>query len=152
MQQQHENEWCWAAVAVSVDHYFNPNATSTQEALAAELTAGDTECSTKPDCPEALQTALENLGHLNGQPETDSLSFDEVQTAIGNSLPLCIRIEWFGKGAHFVAIDGVGSTPGGDDLVHVKDPFFGDSSMIFNDFYENYLGAGAWSATFQVQE
>jgi hypothetical protein len=152
MQQQHKDEWCWAAVAVSVDHYFNPNSESTQEGLAAQITANDTGCGTRPDCPEPLQTALDLVGCLNGDPETDSLSFAEVQTAIGNFLPLCIRIGWFGGGGHFVAIDGVGSTPAGDPLVHVKDPFFGDFTMIFNDFFENYLGAGAWSATFQVKD
>jgi hypothetical protein len=150
MQEQRLDQWCWAAVAVSVDRYFDQSSPWTQEKLADEITAKD-GCPNTPDCPEALQVVLAAIGRLNGVPKTDSLSFAQVQAAHAASLPLCIRIGWFGGGAHFVAIDGSGFTPAGDPLVHVKDPFFGDSTMNFNDFYENYLGAGAWTATFQVK-
>ena len=129
MQQQEEEEWCWAAVAVSVDHYFKPSSTWTQEELAANVTAKDPNCNSKPDCPEPLQAALAALERLDGAPKTDSLSFDDVKAAIDKGLPLCVRIGWSGGGAHFVAIDGAGAGPGGQSQVRVKDPFFGDSLM-----------------------
>jgi Papain-like cysteine protease AvrRpt2 len=151
MQPQENDNWCWAAVAVSVAHYFDSNTPWTQTALAAKVVPTD-PCKAEPNCPEPLQTALAAVGRLKGPPKTDSLSFNEVQTAIDAGLPLCVRVGWFGGGGHFVAVDGVGSTPTGDPLVHVKDPFYGDSTMNFNDFYQNYLGAGAWTATFPVGE
>ena len=153
MQQQHEDEWCWAAVAVSVDHYFDTASTWTQESLASQIEGQD--CSGDPescDVPETLQDALTAVNRLNGSPETDSLQFDEVKTAIDACLPLCVRIGWSGGGAHFVAIDGYGETPAKDILVHVKDPYYGDSTVLFNDFLNDYLGCGNWTATFPVKE
>lgn len=153
MQPQLEDEWCWAAVAVSVDLYFNTNSTRTQCSLATQLAGQD--CCNNPDAcdqPQALQDALSDIGRLNGDPETDSLEFTEIQSAIGACVPLCVRIGWVGGGAHFVAIDGYGSSPAGDPLVHVKDPYFGDFTVNFNDFLSHYLGSGSWTATFRVKE
>jgi hypothetical protein len=145
MQQQHEDEWCWAAVAVSVDHYFDTASTWTQESLASQIAGSG-------DVPEALQDALTAVSRLNGNPETDSLQFDEVKTAIDACMPLCIRIGWSGGGAHFVALDGYGYSAANEELVHVKDPYFGDSTVLFNDFLNDYLGCGNWTATFPVKE
>ena len=37
IEKQRKDKWCWAAVSVSVDHYFSPGSTTSQCQLAKEV-------------------------------------------------------------------------------------------------------------------
>jgi len=153
MEPQEQNEWCWAAVAVSVDRYLNTASTLTQCQLAKSMFPGEDCCNNPDPCdrPEKLQDALMKIGRLRGV-ETNGLQFAEVQeTVLRQHLPLCVRIAWAGGGAHFVAIDGCSHPGEPRQLVHVVDPAHDDSTMDFNDFLSAYQGMGRWTATFQVK-
>jgi hypothetical protein len=155
MQQQVEDAWCWAAVAVSVDHYFNTASTWTQCKLAKNLVGNGKDCCADPSAcngPAKLQVALETIGRLVGQPILGQLPFEQLQTTIASGFPVCVRIGWAEGGAHFVVIDGCGRSPANEALVHVQDPSYGESTTTFSDFANSYLDHGKWTATFLLKE
>ena len=109
MQHQLQSEWCWAAVSVSVAHYYDSHSSWTQCQMV-NAQRGLTSCCQNGgsnDCnqPGFLDDALTRAGHL--QSETGGT------TAIGNVVedltagnPVCIRIGWSGGGGHFIAATG----------------------------------------------
>jgi hypothetical protein len=76
------------------------------------------------------------------------LSFDEIQTEIGAARPVCARIGWDNGGGHFVVIDEATELTSGTQLVHVLDPLFANSTILYEDFVSEYLGDGQWTGTF----
>jgi hypothetical protein len=151
MQTQIENEWCWAAVATSVDHYFNPQSTKTQ-CQVAQAVLNNAGCCGNPDAcdqPAKLQDALAQVTRLD-QVLPRYLQFSEIRAQLGASLPVCVRIGWARGGGHFVAIDGC-SPPLAPPQVHVVDPLFGDCTVDYNEFVSAYQGSGQWTATFLVK-
>lgn len=151
METQQESEWCWAAVSVSVDHYYRPDSYSTQCEIASQVIEGD--CCAQPqqfDEPERLQDALGAVGRLGSI--TGRLTFEQLKAEIDAGRPVCIRIEWDGGGAHFLALDGYRVLQSGARTVDVADPFYADSTNDFDAFPSQYHGGGAWTATFLTRQ
>src|SRR5947207_2381161 len=126
MESQEQSEWCWAAVSVSVDHYFSTASNSTQCRVARDV-LGLAGCCSNPDpCnePARLQDALESVNCLAASP-TGPLSFAEVRQVIDASKPVCLRIGWDGGGGHFLALCGYRLSSSGIPLVDVEDPLYG---------------------------
>jgi hypothetical protein len=154
MEKQEEADWCWNAVAVSVEHYFNPQSTLTQEHFAEQVFGKALNEGF------ALAQALQDLERYNGALG-GAIQFDDIQRQLDKNLPVCVRIEWYEGGAHFVVITGYGRSPGGDPLVYVSDPILQSGNVIIWDyasFVEAYSpsyakGAeGAWVDTYFVKE
>jgi Papain-like cysteine protease AvrRpt2 len=151
MQTQIEDEWCWAAVAVSVDHYFNPASTKTQCQLAQAVLENEACCGNPDACddPAKLQDALTNVNRLD-RILLRPLQFSEIQDKLSANLPVCVRIGWANGGGHFVAIDGwFGSAT--NPQVNVADPLFDGGPWDYNEFVTAYMGNGQWTATFLVK-
>lgn len=155
MQEQEHNRWCWAAVSVSIDHFFDHNSEWRQCGIAhLELGA---ECCQKPvprKCNEVhkLAPALERVGRLRGQP-VGTLTMEEVRREIdvGKS-PIAIRVVWKDGGGHFPVICGYEQTPRGD-MVIVRDPFFGESIIPHDKLLTDYqVGHGAWTTSFLLKK
>ncbi len=147
METQQESEWCWAAVAASVDHYFNPGSSLTQCEIASQVTGGDS-CA-KPasfDEPERLQDALSAVEKLRNT--TGPLMFEQLQAELDADRPVCVRIEWLGGGSHFVAIRGYQLMTSGIRTIEVADPYFADPTVDFDLFPSQYHGGGTWTATY----
>jgi hypothetical protein len=147
METQAESEWCWAAVSSSVDHYFQPDSYWTQCDIASQVIPGD--CCVQPDLydePEKLQDALDVIGRLRNI--TGRLTFEQLQYEINANRPVCVRIEWDGGGAHFLALSGYQVLSSGVRTVDVADPFYADSTEDFDLFPSYYHGGGTWTATF----
>jgi hypothetical protein len=154
MQTQIEDEWCWAAVAVSVDHYFDSQSTKTQCQVAQAVLNNAGCCGNQDSCdqPAKLQDALgqrAGVGRLD-QVLPRYLQFSEIQDKLKANLPVCVRIGWAKGGGHFVAIDGWSGSPASPQ-VHVVDPLFADSTVDYNEFVSAYQGSGRWTATFLVK-
>ena len=154
MEQQQEQEWCWNAIAVSTEHYFKPNSTLTQKALAEQELVGDL------DQPFFVQDALKDLGLLSGSTRT-SLSFADIQKQLDQNLPVCAHIQWVGSDlSHYVLITGYRISPGGTPLVSVSDPILQDGNVWTWD-YDAFVLAyspkyapfaeGTWVESFLVQ-
>ena len=155
MQTQKQILWCWAAVAVSIDDYLSAGGSKwTQCKLASQVFGNTVDCCASPDdCNEAqyLESALSGVARLK-KWEPGSLSFEEIQNEIGRplQLPVCVRIGWAGGGGHFVVIVGYRETKSGQQFVDVADPWYGDSTLRYEDFRDRYQYRGQWTETYYV--
>jgi hypothetical protein len=154
MEHQQQTNWCWAAVTVSVDHYFKPGSPRTQQNLAEkELPLGAN------NVPWVLDKPLRHIGALRGQSLQRPLTFAELQRELLAKRPVCARIEWEGGGAHFVVISGFATSPDGVRLVYVSDPLLEESEVVVcgfddlagGDFSDGYGGDGRWVETYLLQ-
>src|SRR6266536_297568 len=173
MQEQRGIFWCWAAVAVSIDHYIDGASTKTQCDLARAVIDADPNkrgCDRTPripckslgqqvcDIPEPLQDALGDkvgVGRLRDVLPGSALSFEGIQAEVqlpAPAMPVCVRIGWRGGGGHFVAIDGA-MVLNRQRWVHVVDPAasFGDAWWLYSEFVSAYQGRGRRTDTFRVK-
>jgi len=150
MQTQEMAEWCWAAVSVSVDKFFNPASSRTQctvaeDVLTRSCCGGEAACNE----PAELQVALRRVNRLR-KILGRRLRFSEIQAEIDAFKPVCVRIGWDGGGGHFVVVDRYVELESGEQLVHVLDPLYSNSTLYYDEFVSEYQGDGQWTGTFLV--
>jgi len=167
MQKQEHSDWCWSAVASSVDQYFNKRSKWCQRRLASKMakieklkvrTCGNCK-SRKPthqacNQPWYLQRALKIVHRLKGNPKQGPLSFSKIQKILKKSRPICVMIQW-GQGPimHFVVISGCAKSDSGDKWVDIEDPDSGRSTWLYKEFRSNYqYDQGHWIYTFLVKQ
>jgi hypothetical protein len=166
MQHQQKSEWCWAAVSVSVDHFFRPDSAHTQcdiAGLVLELPCCDPSTPVQArqcNMPHDLHTVLGRLHLLAAEPVLKPLSFPAIQKAVDAGHPVCILIKWLDNDGqpsrgHFIAIDGYHVTPDQKQFLSIADPFFGPSEINYTMFCDpkgGYRdGRGVWFASFLVE-
>jgi hypothetical protein len=151
IQTQLEEEWCWAAVAASVDNYFNPISSVPQCRIATNVLNKDA-CGDPEECnlSETLQKALKVVDRLRGI-RIGPLTFAQLRQEIDAGHPVCARIAWNDGGAHFVVISGYYESPAGVRTVDISDPWYPNSIRDFDQFPGAYHGGGKWTATFLVK-
>jgi hypothetical protein len=163
MQTQQQSNWCWAAVAVSLHNFLNPNKASwTQGSLATPVLVEEKEIKSGVDCtstpglcniPAALNDALDQTGNLREYLGNTRLTYDSIKNWVNANLPLGLRIVWPGTGAHFIVIDGFVERTTGEQLVHVEDPITGASVWHYQELFVNYAGqGGVWTDTYTVKK
>ena len=157
--QGHHSEWCWAAVAASVEKYFDPSSALTQCQIAREVFQRqgiNAECCTKgtPCNQEERLTDALTIPEINRLKRTyfRALTFEEVQKEIDAGRPVCARIKWDGFGAHFVVLTGYEILRSGDRHVHVEDPAHPSSIVEYEEFRDAYYTDGTWVETYTVRE
>ena len=154
MQNQEMDNWCWAAVSVSVDRFFAPRSTLRQCRMAQKILklkrCTGRNCTEACDQPWYLDKALRRVGRLRGHP-LGRLKFAQVQQEIDNGVPVCVRIGWRGGGGHFVVITGY-SVSGRSNIerLQIKDPLYADAIVNYKSFVSSYRGAGRWTDTFLI--
>lgn len=157
IEQQQESYWCWNAVSVSVDHFFNPSSQLTQDQFAVQ--ALDVPLA-DADQPFYLQDALTDLGLLNKFLQDQYLTFASIQQQVTAGLPVGVHIVWNEGGSHYVVIVGYGLSPAGNPQVSVADPLLGAFNVTTWDYdsfvlaYDpQYAGSaeGAWVDTCLVR-
>jgi len=165
MEHQEHSEWCWAAVAASVDRFFDPASTWCQCRIAskmaklAKLKVKNCGTCEKPkpvpracNQPWYLDKALKIVGKLKGEPKTKGLNFPETEKKLRAGQPVCARIVWgAGPDAHFVVISGCETASSGNRWVDVEDSFAGSSTWLYDEFRVNYqYSQGHWSDTYPL--
>lgn len=150
MQHQEQTQWCWAATAVSVAHYYQPNSSWTQcEMVNQEL--GQTTCcedGSTDACnqPHGLGGPLQRaqvLDHMEGS----SVSYDVIGAEIEAGRPLAWRIGWEDGGGHFAVIEGYRRL--GGEWVAVDDPWYGETDVAVSSLTGGtYQGTGTWTHTY----
>ena len=149
MQLQTQSNWCWAATANSVSHYFWRWSTWSQCRIAnAEL--GHTDCCHSPvpsacNVPWYLDRSLtrtRNFVSIQGPA-----GFEQVRSEIDAGRPVGARIGWSGGGGHFMVIYGY-SMIGGGEYFDIDDPIYGKSHMPMSEFSNSYQGSGSWTHTY----
>jgi Papain-like cysteine protease AvrRpt2 len=150
---QQQVNWCWAAVTLGVESFFNPATTSTQCDIA-NVALGRRDCCparTGNPCDRTwyLDRTLINVGHLASQSPTPS-DFGTVRNQIAAKVPLCCRIGWAGPedGGHFVALSGWSIDDNGTQYVDVNDPFYDFNQPTFADFCSSYQTSGSWTDSY----
>ena len=163
IETQERLNWCWAAVAATVSHYFFPTLSTTQCTIAKQVLQppGGDCCSDGliSPCDQAaeLETALSAVNTLTGQSLNDQtlsgkiITFGAVRQQIDSGRPVCARIQWFGEQrGHFVMISGYSLGQSGEQWVDIADPYYDDSILPYDQFVSAYLDAGEWSDTYLV--
>jgi hypothetical protein len=168
MQTQDETDWCWAAVAVSINAYLDPpadplgNPTWTQASLATQVLAQELQWNPAVDCtadpneecdrPAGLNDALSIAGNLmaGGYRSNCFLDFASIQSWMDQQLPVGARIQWPGGGAHFVALSGYQVFASGEQKVVVEDPLYGPSVQDYSSLRGQYIYNGSWNDTYLV--
>src|SRR4051812_36023293 len=98
MQSQLAQNWCWCAVSVSVDFFFN-SASVWQQCTMAARGLNQNGCCANPTPARCDQTwfldhALQILNRLTGPPTVGPLTFPQIQQTINAGRPVCARIGW----------------------------------------------------------
>jgi len=167
METQDQSNWCWAAVASSVERYYAPQSKWCQcrfaSAMAKKTKLRVADCGTckkakrlPKTCnqPWYLHRALKLVGRLAGKPKHKPISFSQIRKQIKKRRPVCLMIRWgAGPDAHFVVISGCQETSSGKQYVDIEDPFAGSSTWLYDEFRSNYQYAkGSWVATYPVRK
>jgi len=157
MQQQEQTEWCWAATAVSVSIFYDTHSSWTQcKVVNAELSLSaccNNGSSTQCNQPWYLDRALQRTSNLNSM-SSGAATYKTLNTEVENSHPLGCRIGWNLGGGHFVALHGYSnkiSGPTTENWVDVADPFYGSSSMLYDNFRTKYQNAGTWTHSYSTK-
>jgi hypothetical protein len=169
MQCQQESEWCWAAVAVSINDYLDPPAAQavggpawTQPSLATLVLAQElqwnppVDCSADPnqtcDQPAGLDDALTITKNLmqGGFRSNSFLDFTSLQMFMDQQLPVGARILWPAGGAHFIALSGYQLFSTGEQKVMVEDSLYGPSVQDYSSLRGQYIYQGVWNDSYLV--
>jgi hypothetical protein len=149
MQAQTQSNWCWAATATSVSHFYWWFSPWVQCTVAnAELGRNDACHSPVPagaNVPWYLDKALTRTN--NFVSITGAATFTQVRNEIDAGRPVGARIGWNGGGGHFMVIYGY-SIIAGTTYFDIDDPIYGKSHLTVNDFATNYQGSGSWTHTY----
>jgi len=150
IETQEFDQWCWAAVAVSVERYLSNQIHNVKQCDLAGQVLGTTCCPGRVACnrAERLQTALKKIGQ---SPEISGpLNFPQVQKQIRDGYPIGVRIEWRNGSAHFVIIRGYRSA-GGAQILNIADPWYDNTMQDYQKFCDDYMGMGTWTHSFLLQ-
>ena len=146
MQRQERDLWCWAAVSVSVRRFYDPSRVISQcQQASAQIFTVDC-CSDPSGCDKdwPLSKALNGLGVLR-EVVDGPIPQTIIAREINDRRPIGCRIKWKDDEVvgHFVCVDGYD-----DRFLTIKDPLFGISHVLYDEFVSNYLGRGTWTHTY----
>jgi Papain-like cysteine protease AvrRpt2 len=155
IEPQQQSEWCWAAVAVSIDKYFSPNSTRTQCEIAGLVLGSGNACCNNAgaNCnhPATLVAALQKIYRWSRTIDRP-LRFEEIRQELDARRPVCARIQWKGGSAHFVVLVGYDVLQSGARHVVVEDPLNPSSTIDYDEFKTAYYGDGTWVDSYLVTE
>lgn len=160
VRHQEQDNWCWAALAVSVEAFYTRTTPRTQCSLV-NTTIGRTDCCERTPCAAcntsySIGRGLSNLNCLNGSTIPNSISFSDVRTQIADSKPIGIRVLWAGGSTtvgHALSIYGykTENLAAADVTIDVSDPTHGLSTVKFARFPANYHGGVFWTHTYKTK-
>jgi hypothetical protein len=149
MQHQTQSNWCWAATSVSVSKFYSFLSPWTQcKVASAEL--GQT-CCTSPvpaacNVPWYLDKALMRTNNFVSV-QGGTIPWSQIKNELDKGLVVGTRIGWNGGGGHFMTIHGV-SRIGLREYLHIDDPIYGKSVLLYSQYATNYQGSGTWTHTY----
>ena len=163
MEAQEMSQWCWAATAKSVSHFYWRWSTWRQ-CLIVNGELDLTTCCQRGlhrlrDCnrPWYLNTALTRTRNLRDwigptpgvSMTTGQASFQQVREEIDLGRPVGVRIGWPPdlRNGHFAVIYGY-SRIGGTEYFDIDDSLYGKSHLSVTVFSNSYQGTGTWTHTY----
>ncbi|MBX9648357.1 MAG: hypothetical protein K2X57_15040 [Xanthobacteraceae bacterium] len=152
MEQQEKSNWCWAAVAASVAHFFRPADPVKQCSIAnGELRRSDccANCDGADDpcnVPGYMMSSLYRVGHFRKWLARQAPGPGQIEKEFHRGYPLCARVVWNGGGSHYLTIVGYAKPADSPSDcmtgVAVADPWFGLSDIDYADFPKRYAIGG----------
>ena len=150
MESQLKSNWCWAATADSVSHFYAKLLNPWSQCKIASHEQGLSCCNTPTPsgCNVAwyLDKALD-CTHNYVSMSSSTMAWDAVKAEIDKGLVVGTRIGWNGGGGHFMVIHGV-SRIGFTHYFHIDDPIYGKSVLTVDQFSNNYQGSGSWTHSY----
>lgn len=153
VDKQKLSNWCWAAIGVSLSRYYNRKEVSQEYVAAAIFNVADDEenilNNKEFNTDQRLDKVLELLSCFShwslGKP-----SFDRIKVEINNGRPVCVRIQWYKGGSHYVVIKGYRDK--GTSL-QIEDSLTGYNECFYDEFPKKYKNTGAvWIETFWTEK
>jgi peptidase C39-like protein len=160
MQQEEQDNWCWAAVAASVGDYYAAQETWEQCEVANLELLRDDCCGDGAAGPcnvyGYLASALNRVHCLQNWQIAVRVAFAVVVGEINAGRPVCVRVAWRGGGAHFVVITGYDDPDPNVARVLIQDPYFQHQDIAWSDFLNVYRPVntqpGDWTDTYLTQD
>ncbi len=160
-EEQKQTNWCWAAVSTSVGLFYGTG-NWTQCAVATEQVnslldpGGNHDCCDTPGSSTCNQYGYLNpaLHHVNAffQATSGKAPADRIFSRLSETREVvCVRVAWFGGGAHFTTIHGFTDPSSGYDIyLTVSDtvPGWGTTAMLYSEFPHQYMSGGNWTDTY----
>jgi hypothetical protein len=152
VKKQLKSRWCWVAIACAVGEYYQTCNLRQKDLVRILLKDIDNKESqySKGEIKERninfkLDIALKFVNGFShwtiGKP-----SFERIQFEINQGRPVCIRLEWFKGGAHYVLVRGYNSE---QETIFIEDSLHGSGIESFKNFPDKYCKSGAvWTETF----
>jgi len=151
VDEQKQDEWCWAAVATGIAHFYDEASQITQ-CNVVDLKLPRRNCcargaSLSCDLPAKLEDVLPLVRHFQ-PPVKPPIEPPDVKVQIQAQHPICVRVA-FGTQGHFAVIKGYDDNPKFDSLqLLISDPEYGEHWHPFTIFQSAYQGKGKWTHTF----
>jgi hypothetical protein len=142
MQHQEQDEWCWAASAVSAARYLGRKALSQGALVNDQL--GRKSCGIE-DALSAAGCHFRHVGH--------AISAAAIGCALSMGTAIEARIGWtdgngrFDGSGHFVAITAIDPAT---SMLHVADPWYRTTSIGYDDFVRAYKTVGMWTDSYLI--
>ncbi len=138
---QEESRLCWAAVAVAITRYYEPESSISQKELAIQVFGEKSH-----NHVYSPEQALRITGHFNLSFERP-LTLNEIRTELERGRPVAACMRYF-IGWHLVIIYGISAS---EELL-IADPLHGHSTLQINEFTNSYLRDYSWSHSFLTKE
>ncbi|ACL55710.1 hypothetical protein [Methylobacterium nodulans] len=153
IDRQEQDNWCWSAVGVSIERFYDHTQTRTQCELA-NTALGRQDCCTdgaddagKCDKPWYLDRVLRITGNLEDVAQ-GALPFADLQTRINSDLVVGCRIGWYDGGGHFAVVIGWHVAGTGRTYIDIADPIWMETQVPYDDFPSLYQTGGDWTHSY----
>jgi len=155
MERQLLSHWCWAAIASSMQTYYDKG-TGGQECVASLVL--DKDCSLMLRGASGLEEinrdamldhALKAV-HCFSHWSPEKPAFERIVIEIDAARPLCVCLEWKHGGNHYAVIVGYSSDT---RELYLQDPLHEASVQPYDAFPGEYRSEGAyWRGTYWTAE
>jgi hypothetical protein len=152
MEKQEKDNWCWAATAKSVSHFYKHDSSWTQCRIAQQAFPDKhCPCAAPDSCDKQwyLEHALSTTSNFSCY--TDPLTFDAIENELEGGRVIGARTEWIDWGVrrgHFVVIYGCWRTAAGGKYLKIRDPFYVESESDIAGFSTSYRTSGKWTHSY----
>jgi hypothetical protein len=160
IEHQKQDQWCWAAVAISICHFYKDQTWQEQCDLVNDIFApirGDTDCcqsgSSLPcNMSWTLSVVLNDAQHL-APPIRGVASFDDLMQEIEvGQRPVAVRIMFSDLiTAHFMVLVGCAQTPDGKQWIKVADPTLAAGNLATIEYaalLNDYRPGATWDESY----
>jgi len=148
-ERQQQDQWCWAAVAVSVSAFLHPPQQFGQCGVVQKVANLNGCCAAPSSCnvTGSLRNALAFTGNLVQEP-SGMVDLPFIQGQIRDAgRPVGIRIARDDNTAHVMAIVGF-EGDGPSCQLTIEDPFFGRDRISYDTLRNHRYKNGRWSHTY----